>query len=125
MSWLSEDLSVNRLKPKVGEFSLSERLVYLRQRRNLTQAELAKAARVSQSTVAQIERGSKEPSLTTLSKIAKALDVHIAILFASDDVHVFDMARLRKRYDNVDKLNPTIYHALGRVVEYARAIGFL
>jgi transcriptional regulator with XRE-family HTH domain len=112
-------------KAKIAAFSLSDRLVYLRQRRNLTQIELAKAANISQSTIAQLESGKKEPSLSTLTKLAKALDVHIAIFFSSDDVHVFDMNRLRKKYDHIDKLNPTIYHALGRVVDYAREIGFI
>ena len=112
-------------KHVISEFGLGERLVYLRERRHFTQESLAKAAKVSQSTIAQVERGKKEPSLTTLTKLAKALDVHMAILFSSDDVHVFDMARLKKRYTSVDKLNPTIYHAIGRVVEYAREIGFL
>ena len=118
-------LNMDQPKPKISKFSLSERIVYFRQRRNLTQVELGKAANVSQSTIAQIERGSKEPSLTTLTKLAKALDVHLAVLFSSDDVHVFDMPRLKKKYDHVDKLNPTLYHALGRVVDYAREIGFI
>lgn len=116
------------VKPKhrnIDKFSLSERIVYLRQKRGLTQIELAKLAKVSQSTIAQIERGGKDPSLSTLQKISQALDCHIAILFASDDVHVFDMARLKKRYDSVDKLNPTIYFALGKIVAYAKEIGFL
>ena len=95
------------------EFSLAERLVYLRERRHLTQAELAKNADGSQSTIAQIESGRKDPSLSTLIKLSKALDCHIAILFSSDEVHVFDMARLKKKYDHVDKLNPTLYYAIG------------
>ena len=113
------------MKKTKSEYSLSERLIYLRERRNLTQVELAKTADVSQSTIAQIESGRKDPSLSTLIKLAKALDCHIAILFSTDDVHVFDMARLKKKYNSVDKLNPTLYHALGKVVAYAKEIGFL
>jgi transcriptional regulator with XRE-family HTH domain len=110
---------------KIDQFSLQERISYMRERRNLTQGELAKAAGVSQSTIAHIENGKKDPSLSTLKKIAEALDVHIAVLFSSDQVHVFDMTRLRKKYDNVEKLNPTLYFALGKVVSYAREIGFI
>jgi DNA-binding XRE family transcriptional regulator len=91
----------------------------------MTQMELAKAAQVSQSTIAQIERGGKDPSLSTLLKIAQALDCHIAVLFANDSVHVFDMDRLKAKYDNVEKLNPTLYFALGKVVAWAKDIGFL
>jgi hypothetical protein len=28
-------------------------------------------------------------------------------------------------HDNVEKLNPTLYYALGKVVAYAKDIGFL
>src|SRR5271170_4229218 len=93
----------------IAKFSLPDRIQYIRQeRRHLTQSELAKLAGVSQSTIAQVENGKKDPSISTLKKIASALDVHMAVLFASDDVHVFDMGRLRKKYDHVDKLNPTL-----------------
>lgn len=106
-------------------FTLSERLKYLRQRRELTQSQLAKKAKVSQSTIAQIESGDKDPSFSTLMNLAEALDCHIAVLFTSDDLHVFDMKRLRKKYTSVDKLNPTLYHSFGRVIDFARQIGFL
>ncbi len=109
----------------IDRFELPQRITYLRERRNLTQADLAKAAGVSQSTIAHIENGKKDPSLSTLKKIAEALGVHMAVLFASDTVHVFDMERLKKKYTHVDKLNPTLYFALGKVVAYAREIGFL
>ena len=110
----------------ISGYSLPERLLYLRQeRRHLTQAQLAKMSGVSQSTIAQIEKGRKDPSISTLRKIAEALGVNMAVLFASDDVHVFDMQRLKKKYDHVDKLNPTLYTALGKVIQWAKDIGFV
>ena len=109
----------------ISTYGLPERLKYLRERRNLSQTELAKASQVSQSTIAQIESGRKDPSISTIKKIASALDVHIAVLFVTDDVHVFDMPRLKARYDHVDKLNETLYTALGKIIQYARDIGFL
>lgn len=112
-------------KPQLERFTLSERIKYLRQKRDLTQAELAKLAQVSQSTVAQIESGDKDPSLTTLLKLSSALDCHIAVFFTSEDLHVFDMKRLKKKYNSVDKLNPTLYYSFGRVIEFAKEIGFL
>lgn len=110
---------------RINSFSLGERVAYLRKRRKLTQAELAKASGISQSTIAQIESGRKDPSIKTLEKIAMALDFHIAVLFAGDNIHVFDMDRLNKKYDKVDKLNETLYFALGKVVRYAKDIGFI
>jgi transcriptional regulator with XRE-family HTH domain len=41
----------------------------------LSQAMLAKRAKVSQATIAQIEMGRKTPSIATLAKLAKALKV--------------------------------------------------
>ncbi len=112
-------------KHDLERYTLSERIKYMRQRRDLTQADLAKVADVSQSTVAQIESGDKDPSFSTLLKIAGALDCHLAVLFSSDEVHVFDMKRLKKKYVSVDKLNPTLYFSFGKVIDFAREIGFL
>src|ERR1019366_2411642 len=96
----------------ISAYSLPDRIQYIRQdRRRLTQSELAKLSGVSQSTIAQVEKGKKDPSISTLKKIAQALDVHLSVLFATDDVHVFDMPRLKKKYDNVEKLNATLYTA--------------
>lgn len=46
----------------------------------LSQMDLAKKAKVSQSTIAQIESGRKLPSLTTLFKIAKVLKCDVSEL---------------------------------------------
>jgi transcriptional regulator with XRE-family HTH domain len=114
-----------RRKAKIDEFGLPERIIYLRERRKMTQAQLAKAAGISQSTIAQIESAGKDPSITTLKKLAVALNVHIAVLFAGDEVFVFDMLRLKQKYDHVDKLNETLYYSLGKVIQYAKNIGYL
>lgn len=110
---------------KVVEYSLSERLKYLRETRNLTQKDLGQMAGVSQATIAHIEKGTKDPSVDTLDKIAAALDIHIATLFSTNDVFVFDMKRLRRKYNNVDKLTPHLYMGLGKVVQFAKDIGMI
>jgi transcriptional regulator with XRE-family HTH domain len=46
-----------------------------RPRRALTQEELAEKAGVDASTVARLERKRTEPHMSTLRKLAKALDV--------------------------------------------------
>jgi len=46
-----------------------------RQRKNLTQAEVAKRANTTVNHYAKIERGEVVPSLKTLEKIVKALGV--------------------------------------------------
>ncbi len=122
---LAEELGMKRAKKGISQYTLPERLKYLRISREITQSELAKKSKVSQSTIAQIESGKKDPSINTLKQIASALDIEIAILFASDEVHVFDLVRLKARYRKVDDLNPTLYTAMGKVLRYAREIGFV
>jgi transcriptional regulator with XRE-family HTH domain len=109
----------------ISSYTLPERLKYLRQSRKLTQGELAKKAAVAQSTIAQIESGRKDPSISTLKQIAGALDIEIAILFATDDVHVFDMKRMNAKYHKIEDLNPTLHVAIDKVVRYAKKIGFI
>lgn len=115
----------NKNDHSISDYTLSERLKYIRLNRKLTQKELADKSKISQSTIAQIETGRKDPSITTLRKLADALDMDIALFFATDDVHVFDMKRLKKKYKSMDDLNPTLYTAFGKIIRYATEIGFL
>ena len=112
-------------EPVTPEYDLGERLKFFREARKLTQKELAKLAGISQATIAHIEKKSKDPSVDTLKRLADALDAHVATLFAADEVFVFDLKRLRRKYGNVDKLTPHLYMALGKVVQYAKDIGFI
>ena len=66
---------------KFPEYKLGERIKELREKRKQSQEDLAKATGLSQSTISQVEREEKDPSLTTLQKIAQGLDIHIAVLF--------------------------------------------
>ena len=59
---------------------IGERLKRQRTRRALTQAELAERADVTTATVARIERDEIEPRMTTLRKLAPALEVDPAEL---------------------------------------------
>jgi transcriptional regulator with XRE-family HTH domain len=54
---------------------IGEQLKRQRTRRALTQEQLALRAGVSTATVARIERDEIEPRMTTLGKLAKALEV--------------------------------------------------
>ena len=62
---------------------LARNLVSLRHTRALTQDALAKAATVPRSTIANLESGVGNPSLTVLVKVAAALGVPIDELLAS------------------------------------------
>ncbi len=54
--------------------NIGENIKALREKSNLTQQELADKIEVSRGMVAQIERGSKIPTLILANAIAKALD---------------------------------------------------
>lgn len=112
-------------KTKASYSSIGQRIKYLRESRNLTQKQLAQLSKVSQATVAHVEKSTKDPSVETLLKIADSLDIHVAALFASDDVYVLDMKRLRRKYNSADKLTPHLYMAIGRIIQYAKDIKFI
>lgn len=54
-------------------------LMKIRYQKKLSQAELADRAGMPQSTIARIESGKANPSLNTLLKIAKSLDVNLVV----------------------------------------------
>lgn len=62
----------------------------LREKRKMTQTDLATAAGMSLPYVSDVERGVKVPSLTTLVRLAVALNCKLTALVA-----VFDKADLR------------------------------
>jgi transcriptional regulator with XRE-family HTH domain len=59
---------------------LAERVSAARQRAGLTQAELAEATGVTDETISRIERGRYEPAVSTLFRLAEALDVSLDYL---------------------------------------------
>ena len=63
--------------------NLAERIQELRNRRGLTQADLAKLADVPRSTIANLESGTGNPSLINLAKISGALNTSIEMLLTS------------------------------------------
>ncbi len=70
-------------KPDLVSRHLARNLAALRQVRKITQDALAKAAGVPRSTIANLESGDGNPSLTVLVKVARALETSIDELTAS------------------------------------------
>lgn len=54
----------------------------MRERRGLTQEQLGWAAGIHQTAIARIEKGERKPTLNTILKLAKGLEVPPADLFA-------------------------------------------
>jgi len=60
---------------------LGKRIQALRDRRRMTQEQLAAKTGLSRGYLARLETGRHDPAATTLAKIAKALRLPIASLF--------------------------------------------
>lgn len=56
------------------------RLKRLRAQRKMSQADLSKASGVSREYIARLELGQQDPTLGTMTKLAKALKVKVAEL---------------------------------------------
>jgi transcriptional regulator with XRE-family HTH domain len=66
------------------EFALAHALIEARTRAGLTQEELARRMKTTQSVVARLEGGRGRPSTQTLEKIAKATGMRLKISFEPD-----------------------------------------
>ena len=60
---------------------LGMRIKYLRQRRKWSQEDLALEAGVNKNYLSDLERGSRNPTLKILEKIAASLDITLEELF--------------------------------------------
>ena len=80
-------------EPKHIASNLARNLVALRHARGLTQDAVAKSAGVPRSTIANLESGEGNPSLTVLLKVAGALGVPIDELLGSPRARVRKWSR--------------------------------
>ncbi len=60
---------------------LGQRIKYFRKAKKLTQEQLAEIVNMEPNSISIIESGRNFPTLNSLEKIAKALDVELNILF--------------------------------------------
>lgn len=81
----ADDACVQQRAPGlVTELGLGARIRSLRQARRLTLRDVAERAGVTESFLSQVERDVTSPSIATVHRIARALDLSIAQLFAQD-----------------------------------------
>ena len=60
---------------------LGYRIRYLRQQKGLSIESLALEAEINRNYLGDLERGTRNPTLVILNKIAKALDIDLSVLF--------------------------------------------
>jgi transcriptional regulator with XRE-family HTH domain len=90
--------------PNGADRALGEQIRHLRKARGLSQQEVALRAALSIGLVSQIERGLSSASVRVLARLADALDVGIAELFAateasSDEPRIVARASERRLID--------------------------
>ncbi len=64
-----------------AEFTLIDALIEARAEKGLTQKDLAEITGISQGDISRIERGTANPSIKTIQRLATALDKKVQILF--------------------------------------------
>ncbi len=67
------------------EIALMEALVEARHSRNLTQKELAKRSGIAQTEISRIEKGTRNPSIKVLQKLAAGMDMYLQISYVPRD----------------------------------------
>ncbi|MFH5882439.1 MAG: helix-turn-helix domain-containing protein [Candidatus Izemoplasmataceae bacterium] len=63
------------------EFELIKKIIDLRQKKNMSQNDLAEKMNTKQSNVSRMENAKSIPSLTILHRVAKALDCELEVTF--------------------------------------------
>ena len=85
---------MNTLSYKVGM-----RVRMYRQKRGLTQEELAEKAELHNTYIGQVERGEKNPTVISLGKILNALDVTFAEFFEHLEMKESEISIATQCYD--------------------------
>jgi predicted transcriptional regulator len=63
------------------EYEIIRQIIHARSELNMTQKELAELSGIKQSNISRLERGTYNPSLNSLKKIATGLDKELHIEF--------------------------------------------
>ncbi len=63
------------------EFTVMQALIDARKERGMTQKELAEVTGISQADISRLERGTGNPSIKTLQRLAQALQMALRIEF--------------------------------------------
>ena len=68
----------------MAQVDIGGRIRYFRHLRKLSQEQLALQAGINPAFLGHLERGLKSPTITTLEKLVRALDISFEELFADD-----------------------------------------
>ena len=71
--WMSDSATRTEYMSLADEFIMARELIAARARAGMTQAEVAERMGTTQSVVARLEGGKRQPSLRTVQRYAKAI----------------------------------------------------
>jgi transcriptional regulator with XRE-family HTH domain len=77
--WLKDPSFKKGYDALADEFEIASMLIEARSRAKLSQAQLAKKMRTSQSTIARLESGVGKPSISTLQRFAQATGTRLRL----------------------------------------------
>ena len=98
-------------------YSLGDRIKMTRQRRKLSQSQLATAAGIHQKNISKYENDGVVPSALTLKAIADVLDVSTDYLLGSDRADAIQDQELLTYLREVDKLPEDMRRAILTVLD--------
>ena len=90
----------------------------LRKRKGLTQEELAELIQMEQNSISVMESGRNFPTLGTLEKIAKVLDVNLSDFFDYDYIEDIDVIKASTE-DSISKMDDK---QLRQLFKYVKSI---
>ena len=86
--WMKEPNYRKAHKAIEPEFELARALIEARAKASLTQEQLARRMKTTQSVVARLESGRTRPSTQTLERVAAATGTRLKITFEPTTTHV-------------------------------------
>lgn len=93
----------------------------LRELKNLSQKEVCAASNVPQGQYSRIENAKVEPSVSTLTKLAKVFEVSISEFFKSSDINEEVNLPLLEKIRLIDTLGKDEQEALFKMIDLALA----
>lgn len=101
-----------------GDFDMiGERIQYLREEKKLTQEELAKALKMSKSSLASYEQNARKPSVDTVIELAKFFNVTSDYILELTNKPI-DLKTILNKEKSICIIPPTIFSSEIAVKEF-------
>ncbi len=105
---MNELTEQDELKETAGLASPAERCVMLREKQGITQAELARRSGISGAAISLLEKGDRDPVLTTAISISNALGVSLDVFaglkqLKQDELRI-EIVELKQKLKNIKVL---------------------